>query len=147
MIQTVVTLVLVVVLGGAFYAWRTNTLNAEAALPAAGSVTVTADGSTGAAGSAPNAASPLGDMSAFIVITQDTLNLLTSGKQADATTRITDLESAWDNAHATLQRRNADAWHGVDDKIDTVLRELRSTSPNPTTETAALKALLGQMGA
>jgi uncharacterized membrane-anchored protein len=135
MIQTAVTLVLVVVLGGAFYTWRTNALNAEAALPAPASSTTTAV-----------AASPLGDLSAFIVITQDTLDLLNAGKQADATTRITDLESAWDNAQATLKRRNPDAWTAVDDKIDPVLRELRSTSPNPATETAALQALLTQMG-
>jgi len=93
------------------------------------------------------AASPLGDMSAFTVITQDTLDKLNAGQQAAATTRITDLESAWDNAAATLKRRNPDAWTAVDDKIDTVLRELRSTSPNPTTETAALQDLLTQMGA
>ena len=137
MIQTAVTLVLVVVLGGAFYAWRTNALNAEAAAITTGSAT----------GTTAVATSPLGDMSAFIVITQDTLDLLTAGKQADATTRITDLESAWDNAVATLKRRNPDEWTAVDDKIDTVLRELRSTSPNPASETAALKALLTQMGA
>jgi uncharacterized membrane-anchored protein len=134
MIQTAVTLVLVVVLGGAFYAWRTNALNTEAALPAPASGTTTA-----------SAASPLGDMSAFIVITQDTLDKLNAGQQAAATTRITDLESAWDNAQATLKRRNPDEWTAVDDKIDTVLRELRSTTPNPTTETAALEALLTQM--
>ena len=132
LIQTVVVLVLVVVVGGWFYVWRTNTLNAEAALPATG---------VGAH------ASPLGDMSSFITITQNTLDLLNAGKQADATTRITDLESAWDVAHATLQRRDANAWHAVDDKIDTVLRELRSTSPNASTEKSALKALLSQMGA
>ena len=73
--------------------------------------------------------------------------MLDAGKQADATTRITDLESAWDNAEATLKRRNPDAWHAVDDKIDVVLRELRSTSPDPTTEKPALQALLSQMGA
>jgi uncharacterized membrane-anchored protein len=135
MIQTAVTLVLVVVLGGAFYAWRTSALNAEAV------AITTATGTTAVA------TSPLGDMSAFIVITQDTLDLLTAGKQADATTRITDLESAWDNAQATLKRRNPDEWTAVDDKIDAVLRELRSTTPNAATETAALQALLTQMGA
>jgi uncharacterized membrane-anchored protein len=137
LIQTAVTLVLVVVLGGAFYAWRTNTLNAEAA-----AVTTTAS-----AAATTSAASPLGDMSAFTVITQDTLDKLNAGQQAAATTRITDLESAWDNAQATLKRRNPDAWTAVDDKIDTVLRELRSTSPNPASESAALTDLLAQMGA
>jgi len=135
MIQTAVSLVLVVVLGGAFYAWRISALNADAAaIPTS-------------AGTTAVATSQLGDMSAFIVITQDTLDLLTAGEQADATTRITDLESAWDNAQATLKRRNPDEWTAVDDKIDAVLRELRSTTPNAATETAALQALLSQMGA
>ena len=98
-------------------------------------------------GSANGKPQPLGDMTVFVTITQDTLNLLDAGKQSDATTRITDLESAWDNAQATLKRRDESAWHGVDDKIDTVLRELRSTSPNPVTEKSALQALLAQMGA
>ena len=138
LVQTVVTLVLVVVLGGAFYAWRTNTLNAEAAALAP----ATTSGSGVVA-----TTSPLGDMSAFVVITQDTLDLLTAGKQADATTRIADLEGAWDNAAATLQRRDITEWHAVDDRIDAVLRELRSTSPDPATETTALQALLTQMGA
>ena len=138
MIQTAVTLVLVVVVGGAFYAWRTNALNAEAAALAPAAATGQGTAAT---------ASPLGDMSEFVVITQDTLDLLTAGKQADATTRITDLESAWDNAQATLKRRNPNAWTAVDDKIDAVLRELRSTTPDPTTETTALQALLTQMGA
>jgi uncharacterized membrane-anchored protein len=143
LIQTIVTLVIVVVVGGAFYAWRTNTLDAEAA-----AVTAAPAASAGTAGATtPVATSPLGDMTAFVVITGDTLDKLNAGDQSGATTRITDLESAWDKSAATLKRRDGNAWTAVDDKIDTVLRELRSTSPNPTTEKAALQALLTQMGA
>lgn len=144
-IQTVVVLVIVVVVGGAFYAWRTNSLNAEAAAVAPAPTASSASSNSSTQPAAP--ASPLGDMTAFITITQDTASLLNAGKQSEATARITDLESAWDNAAATLTRRNPDAWHAVDDKIDAVLRELRSTSPNVTTEQTALQALLGQMGA
>jgi hypothetical protein len=124
----------VVVVGGWFYTWRSNALDAEAA-----AATTTTSTTTSAS------ASPLGDMTQFVTITQDTLDKLTAGNQAAATARITDLETAWDNAQATLKRRSPDAWTGVDGKIDRVLRELRSTSPNPTTETAALTALLAQM--
>ena len=153
---------LVVVVGGWFYMWRTNTLNAEAAAttpvtvatgtstgtsPGASTGTTSDSAATASGAVAPVKASPLGDMSAFIVISQDTLGMLNAGKQSDATTRITDLESAWDNAQATLKRRDPNEWHAVDDKIDVVLRELRSTSPNPTTEKAALQDLLTQMGA
>ncbi len=137
LVQTVVTLVLIVVSFTAFYAWRTNTLNAEAA----------ALTPTTSAGTSQGAAYPLGDMTAFVTITSDTLDLLNTGQQSQATARITDLESTWDNGAATLKRRDDTAWHAVDDKIDTVLRELRSTNPNPTTEAAALQALLTQLGA
>ena len=54
---------------------------------------------------------------------------------------------AWDQAQAVLKRRNPSEWTTVDGKIDTVLRELRAASPNPTTETAALQDLLKQLGA
>jgi hypothetical protein len=37
-------------------------------------------------------------------------------------------------------------WTKIDDKIDTALRELRATSPNPTSEKAALNELLGALG-
>lgn len=139
-VQTVVTVLLIASLGGAFYVWRSRALDAEAATLAPGVSSVTS-------GAADSAGSPLGDMSAFIAITQDTLDLLTADRQAEATNRITDLESAWDNAAATLQRRDKEEWHAVDDRIDAVLRELRATSPNPQTETQALQALLNQMGA
>jgi len=142
MIQTAVTLVLVIVIGGAFYSWRTSALDAEAALQ----VPANSAPAGGPEAAIPAVASPLGDMSAFVVITQDTLDKLKAGDQSGATARITDLESAWDNAAATLQRRDRAEWHAVDDRIDAVLRELRSTSPNSADETAALQALLAQMG-
>lgn len=132
LIQTIGVVGLLVVGGLTFYTVRTNALNAEAAaIPT----------STGAA-----ATSPLGDVSEFTSISQDTLDLLSAGKQADATARITDLETAWDQAQATLKRRNPDEWTTVDGKIDTVLRQLRSTSPDPVQEKAALTALLTQLG-
>jgi len=155
LVQTVVVVVLTVVVGGWFYMWRTSSLNAEAAAPVpvpVASASAPAGGSTASNGAtvaapAPVKVSPLGDMTSFTAITRDTLDMLIAGKQADATTRITDLESAWDNAQATLKRRNGAEWTAVDDKIDIVLRELRSTNPNPTTEKAALTSLLAQMGA
>ena len=156
MVQTAVVIALFVVGGGAFYAWRSSVLDAEAAVPAPTPSSVSAQ--PGVPASQPQSAasagataafrpSPLGDMSAFIVISQDTLALLAYNNQSGATARITDLESAWDNAAAALQRRDKNEWHAVDDKIDAVLRELRSTSPDPVAEKQALQALLTQMGA
>jgi len=132
LIQTIVVVGMLVVGGLTFYTARTNTLNAEAAAVPATSGTT--------------AASPLGDVSQFVTISKDTLALLQAGKQSDATTRITDLESAWDAAAATLKRRNPDAWTTIDGEIDTVLRDVRSTSPDTAKEEAALTALLQGLG-
>ena len=73
---------------------------------------------------------------------QDTLDTLNAGDQSGATTRIGDLEYEWDKARGKLQAKSDTEWTKIDGKIDTVLRELRSTSPTPTTEKAALGALL-----
>lgn len=90
--------------------------------------------------------SPLGDLSKFRGITQDTLGLLDAGDQSGATARIGDLEIEWDNAQARLRPKDKAAWTALDGKIDTVLRELRATSPNPNSERAALTALLAALG-
>ena len=134
MIQTVVVIALFVIAGSTFYVVRSNQLNSAAALSA-----------SQVQGDFP--AAPLGDVSQFVVITQDTLTYVQGGQQSQATSRITDLETAWDQAAATLQRRDKAAWTRVDDKIDTALREVRSTSPVAANEEAALKDLLTQLGA
>jgi hypothetical protein len=89
--------------------------------------------------------SALGDLTAFRVITQDTLKLVNTGNQAGATTRVTDLETAWDNGEARLKPKDPTAWHDLDGKIDAVLRALRSTQPNPTDEKKALSTLLAAL--
>ena len=90
--------------------------------------------------------SSLGDLSLFSTITQDTLTKLNAGDQTGATTRIGDLEYEWDKARARLSTIDKIEWTKIDGKIDAVLRELRSTSPNITTEKSALKALFTALG-
>ena len=87
--------------------------------------------------SGPNAA--LGDLSSFRTITQDTLGLLQRGDQSGATSRVTDLETAWDQGQGRLQARDDAAWTRVDGKVDTVLKSLRASSPDPAAETTALE--------
>jgi hypothetical protein len=81
--------------------------------------------------------SPLGELSSFRTITQDTLDLLNAGDQSGATTRIGDLEYEWDNAEA---RNEAERSSDVDRNrwLDTVLRELRAVSPNIANEKTVL---------
>lgn len=85
---------------------------------------------------------PPADIATFRMITQDTLNKVRAGDQAGATARVTDLETAWDNAQATLKPMDEPAWTILDSKIDTVLTALRSTSPDQQTEQHALNTLL-----
>jgi uncharacterized membrane-anchored protein len=85
---------------------------------------------------------PPADVANFRTITQDTLAKVQAGDQNGATARITDLETAWDAAQATLQPLNGTGWTVLDGQIDRVLRALRASNPDPTTETQTLTALL-----
>src|SRR5581483_6375602 len=87
-------------------------------------------------------ASPLGDLSTFRTITQDTLDKLNAGDQKGATTRSRDRETAWDKAEASLKPKSPAEWTKIDDKIDEALRQLRAVNPNPATEKTALQDLL-----
>lgn len=154
--QTVVVAVLVVILAGAGYSVRKSSLEADTT----GTDTATqsaADSNPapqptpgrpptpGSGAPKPTHVSPLGDMSKFRTITQDTLTLLNKGEQAGATTRVGDLELEWDDAEARLKPKNKAAWTDIDGKIDTVLRRLRSTSPDPASEKIALTTLLSSL--
>ncbi|MHA6622383.1 COG4705 family protein [Pseudonocardia sp. DLS-67] len=138
--QTAVVVSLIVLAGATGYFWRTSALAAETSDTT--SDTTAAQPATAGAQAAPAPHSPLGDLSTFRVITQDTLGLLDSGDQSGATSRIRDLEIEWDNAEARLKPKNKAAWTEIDDKIDTALRELRRTSPDPNSERTALTQLL-----
>lgn len=129
--QTVIVVAVVLVVGVSGYWVRKNALNADAGPPA--SAQATQQG-------------PLGDLSAFQIITQDTLSLVNGGDQAGATARIADLETSWDDSEARLKPRNKAAWTEIDGKIDTVLRQLRSTSPpRPAAEKTALADLIAAL--
>ncbi|WSE29954.1 hypothetical protein VSH64_45400 [Amycolatopsis rhabdoformis] len=114
---------------GTGYALRKSALQADTSTPVAG-----------------QHGSPLGDLAPFRTITQDTLAKLDAGDQAGATSRVDDLETGGDNAEARLKPRDDAAWTTIDGKIDTVLRQLRATSPNPATEKPALAVLLTALG-
>ena len=149
--QTVVVVALVLVVSAIGYFVQKASLAADPSATASASSTspgspgaVPAPASPGAPAVAPT--SPLGDLSTFRVITQNTLTKLEGGDQAGATARVDDLESSWDKGQARLKPEDEAAWTTIDGKIDTVLRELRATNPDPTTEKAALQDLLGSLG-
>ena len=147
--QTIAVVALVLIVSGTGYSLRKSSLaqTDSAAAPSIPAQPVPLGGGGSSPGrSQPAPVSPLGDVSTFRTITQDTLGLLNAGNQSGATARIADLETEWDKAQARLKPRNGAEWTKIDDKIDAVLRALRSTSPNVASEKAALTALLTALG-
>ncbi len=129
--QTVITVAIFIVVGGGAYFFRHNALQKEINQPV--------DSSTPAQ---TLVASPLGDLSAFIKITEDTRDLVVANDLAGAKARVADLEYEWDNAESKLKPMNYAKWTEIDDAIDKVLRQLRSTSPTMEGSKSALDALL-----
>ncbi len=96
--------------------------------------------------SAPASAQPLGDLSSFKTIAEDTLKLVTAGKLPEAKTRIKDLETAWDVSHKKLQALNKDKWTVIDNALDKALKQLRAGAPTVAASSDALNALLKAIG-
>ncbi len=86
--------------------------------------------------------SPLGNLSGFKIITQDSLYFVLASKPVDAKERIGDLEYEWDNEVARLKRVDGVKWTEVDDSIDVVLRHVRSVKPDAQKSEAVLNSLL-----
>jgi hypothetical protein len=85
---------------------------------------------------------PPAEVAKFRTIAQDTLARVQAGDQTGARTRIKDLETAWDDDQATLQPLDDNAWRVLDGRIDSVLKAVRASQPDPVTETQTLTALL-----
>jgi uncharacterized membrane-anchored protein len=97
-----------------------------------------------AAGDAPSHFPPA-EIAKFRTIAQDTLSRLQAGDQPAATTRIKDLETAWDDDEATLRPMDDTAWHTLDTQIDSVLQAVRASQPDPSKQTQTLTALLNAL--
>jgi uncharacterized membrane-anchored protein len=85
---------------------------------------------------------PPAEISKFRTITRDTLEKLRAGDQAGATARVKDLETAWDDDQSTLEPLDENAWQVLDRRIDSALKALRASRPDPATEMQTLTTLL-----
>jgi uncharacterized membrane-anchored protein len=81
---------------------------------------------------------PASDVATFRTITLDTLAKVRAGDQAGAVLRVKDLETAWDDAQPTLQSADEVTWTAVDGRIDAVLKAVRDTAPDASTEKQTL---------
>jgi uncharacterized membrane-anchored protein len=98
-----------------------------------------------APGQSATAKFPAGDVTNFRTITKDTLAKVQAGDQAGAQARITDLETAWDDAQNTLEPLDETGWTVLDGQIDSALTAVRADQPDPSTEQQALNALLASL--
>jgi uncharacterized membrane-anchored protein len=87
------------------------------------------------------------DLGSFTAITKDMLSAVQGGQQKRAVTRATDLETAWDDAAASLQAKNPDRWQTLDGQVDTVLKSVRASKPDQAAEATALTTLLNSLAA
>lgn len=89
--------------------------------------------------------SDLGDLSAMRAIVQNTAGLVNKGDLAGAVVRITDWETAWDQAQPTLRTKNKKEWRFVDDASDAALSALRAKPQVLANINATLTALLAAL--
>ena len=131
--QTAIVICLLLVVSGSGYYWCNSALQAKA------NILSQADNSSGPA------SSPLGDLTVFKTITQDTLDLVNANNLSGAKTRVSDLEYEWDNSEDHLKPMNQTKWTEIDTAIDQVLRQVRAVNPNAATCKSSLEALLAKL--
>jgi uncharacterized membrane-anchored protein len=132
--------VVVAVVAGALLVWAAGQPHSIAA--ASEEESGSSSSATLAPGQSAAANFPAAEVTKFRTITADTLAKVQAGDQTGATTRIKDLETAWDDDQATLQPMNDTGWTVLDGRIDSVLTAVRAGNPDPATEAQALTALL-----
>lgn len=94
------------------------------------------------ANNAPAKTADLGDLSSFKTIIADVRTLAAKGDLAAASKRITDYETAWDQAETAIRPLNQDYWNNIDAASDAALKAVRQPSPSPDKVNKTLAALM-----
>lgn len=88
------------------------------------------------------AAASLGDTSAFAEIVRDAQAIARTGDMVSAEHRITDLETAWDDAAHDLRAKAPRAWGNVDASADAAFSALRARTPDAKQVETTLSQLM-----
>lgn len=84
----------------------------------------------------------LGDLSSFKAIIADVQALASKGDLAGAAKRITDYETAWDQAETAIRPLNQTDWNNIDAASDGALKALRQSPPSADKVAKTLTALM-----
>lgn len=98
-----------------------------------------------AAGTAQASTSGLGDLSAFKTIIADVQVLVDKGDLPAAAKRITDFETAWDQAETAIRPLDPTGWSNIDGAADPALRAVRSPNATPAIAKPLLDALMAAL--
>ena len=88
----------------------------------------------------------LGDVAPMLAIVTDTATIAATGDFAKAQLRITDFETAWDEAQPVMRAAAPDKWDAVDTAADTAIKSLRVAAPDAAAVKTALDGLLASFG-
>jgi len=78
----------------------------------------------------------------FTTLAKETLEALAAGKKEEMVTKLTDLETAWDDQEKTLKPRDEATWTTIDKTLDKAISSLRSSKYNEQRGGKALQSLL-----
>ncbi|MFW8588765.1 hypothetical protein ACOJBM_39925 [Rhizobium beringeri] len=93
------------------------------------------------ANNAPAKTADLGDLSSFKTIIADVQALVSKGDLSAAARRITDYETAWDQAETAIRPLNPNGWNNIDAASDAALKALRQSAPSADKVNKTLAAL------
>ncbi|WP_245484840.1 hypothetical protein [Rhizobium ruizarguesonis] len=94
------------------------------------------------ANNAPAKTKDLGDLSSFKTIVADVQALASKGDLTAAAKRITDYETAWDQAESAIRPLNPNDWHNIDAASDAALKALRQSAPSADIVNRTLATLM-----
>lgn len=87
-------------------------------------------------------AASLGDLSNLKEIVTSVQSIAKTGDFVAAEKRVTDFETAWDDAESTMRPKNPAAWGTVDDAADAAIHALRTNTPDAAQVNDTLSTLI-----
>jgi hypothetical protein len=91
------------------------------------------------------ASTGLGDLSSFKTIVADVQALVEKGDIAGAKARITDYETAWDQAETAIRPLDQTQWGNIDQANDAAFGAIRKSSPDPAAVKGAIATLVATL--